>query len=197
MMHVSKTKAFFCRLSLLLGHLEWLWVRHCNLSYVWKIILMWRLFSEAAEQELENRETWKKMCLNSLNYSQICVRFHSNHFLLHSVPVPGTSVLTALIQTYFWSIINNLARVNKWIQVLVTASSKFKDIESILCFNGTPQLPIHSISPKIIISLVRNYLNYVLAMGLLSVCLLLKLLNPASGNGTGRIRATCSHSSVL
>lgn len=139
----------------------------------------------------------EKMYLNSLNYSQICVRFHCIFFCIQFQPVPGTSVLTALIQTYFWSIINNLARVNKWIQVLVTASSKFKDIESILCFNGTPKLPIHSISSKIIISLVKNYLNYVLAMGLLSVCLLLKLLNSASGSGTGRIRATCSHSSVL
>jgi len=81
--------------------------------------------------------------------------------------------------------------------VLVTASSKFKGIESILCFDGTLHLLIHSISPKIIISLVRNYLNYELGMGLLSVCLLLKLLNPASGSGTVRIRATCSHSSVL
>lgn len=68
----------------------------------------------------------------------------------------GTSVLTALIQTYFWSIINNLQRVNRWTEFLVTISNKLKGIKSILCFSGTPRFPIHSTLPKIIISLVNQ-----------------------------------------
>lgn len=70
--------------------------------------------------------------------------------------VSGTSVLTAFIQTYFWSIINNSRRVNRWIELLVTFSNKLKDIKSISCFSGTPHFPIHSILPKIIISLVNQ-----------------------------------------
>lgn len=70
--------------------------------------------------------------------------------------VSDTSVLTALIQTCFWSIINNLGRANRWIQLLVTISNKLKGIKSILSFSGTPHFQIHSILPKIIISLVNQ-----------------------------------------
>lgn len=67
-----------------------------------------------------------------------------------------TSVLTSLIQTCFWSIINNLVIVNRWTEVLVTASGKFKGIKWVLHFSGTPHLPIHSIPPRIIISLISQ-----------------------------------------
>lgn len=40
--------------------------------------------------------------------------------------------------------------------MLVTISNKLKAIKSILCFSGTPHFPIHSILPKIIISLVNQ-----------------------------------------
>lgn len=40
--------------------------------------------------------------------------------------------------------------------MLVTISNKLKGIKSILCFSGTPHFPIHSILPKIIISLVNQ-----------------------------------------
>lgn len=67
-----------------------------------------------------------------------------------------TSVLTSLIQTCFWSIINSLVIVNRWSEVLVTASNKCRGIKSVLHFNGTPHLPFHSMSPRIIISLISQ-----------------------------------------
>lgn len=66
------------------------------------------------------------------------------------------SVLTSLIQTCFWSIVNSLVIVNRWTEVLVTASSKCSGIKSVLHFNGTPHLPFHSMPPRIIISLISQ-----------------------------------------
>lgn len=104
------------------------------------------------------------------------------------------SVLTSLIQTCFWSIINSLVIVNRWTEVLVTASSKCRGIKSVLHFNGTPHLPFHSMPPRIIISLISQGLfKWCVSYSLLSACLPLSLVLPALGSGTGRMRVTCLH----
>lgn len=124
---------------------------------------MWRLFQETAMCNLGNGEAWKTWKLTAFTTTQISGL--GSPPAIHSIEVwadPGTSVLIALIQIYLLSLINNLGRVNRWIELLVIISNKLEGTKSILCFSGTPHFPIHSILPKIIISLVNQ--------GLLKLC---------------------------
>lgn len=81
--------------------------------------------------------------------------------------------------------------------MLVTVPNKLKGIKSILCFSGTPHFPIHSILPKIIISLVNQ--------GLFKLCVNSGFTVSVSSNMSSkscirkwaqRMRGTCPRSSV-